>query len=113
MLGERAAIRFPLPEQRAYKLTLRLDPALPDRPHVVALLLNHRVLQRLNLGWDPHRMGSYEVDLPAEYVRVGENELQLIADTVVPAGAAGPRFASVPPDANVSLNLWYIRIHPA
>lgn len=113
MLGERAAIRFPLPERRAYKLTLRLDPALPDRPHVVALLLNHRVLQRLNLGWDPHRMGSYDVDLPAEYVRVGENELQLIADAVVPAGTAGPRFASVPPDANVSLRLWYIRIHPA
>jgi hypothetical protein len=112
MLGDRAAIRFPLPERRAYKLTLRLDPALPDRPHVVSLLLNHRVLQRLTLTWDDMRMGSYEVDMPAEYVRVGENELQLIADAVVPARAAGPRFASVPPDTNVSLRLWYIRIHP-
>jgi hypothetical protein len=31
---------------------------------------------------------------------------------VVPARAAGPRFASVPPDTSVSLRLWYIRIHP-
>jgi hypothetical protein len=70
------------------------------------------VLQRLTLTWDDMRMGSYEVDMPAEYVRVGENELQLIADAVVPARAAGPRFASVAPDTNVSLRLWYIRIHP-
>lgn len=112
MIGDRAAIHFPLPERRAYRLTLRLDPALPGRPHVVSLLLNHRVLQPLNLAWDPLRVGSYEIDLPADYVHVGDNELQLIADGVVPANAAGPRFASVPPDTNVSLRLWYIRIHP-
>jgi Dolichyl-phosphate-mannose-protein mannosyltransferase len=112
MLGDRARIRFPLPQRRAYKLTLRLDPALPDKPRVVSLLLNGRLLQPLTLTWDATRMGSYLVDLPAEYVRVGENELQLIADAVVPARAAGPRFASVPPDVNVSLRLWYIRVHP-
>jgi hypothetical protein len=112
IVGERAAIRFPLPEVRPYLLTLRADPATPTTPGRVALLLNGRLLSRFGLALDPQRVGSYSVTVPADVPRAGFNRLELIADAVVEAGAAGPRFAFLAPATPISLRVWMVRLNP-
>jgi len=112
MLGDRATIRLPLPERRPYLLTLRADPASTGTPGRVALLLNGRLLARFGLALDPQRVGSYSVTIPAGEGRDGFNRLELVADTVVTAGTAGPHFAFLAPTTPISLRVWMIRLNP-
>ncbi len=112
VVGTRASIELPLAEARAYRLTVRLDPATPGSPRELTLLLNGRLLRRFGLTWDPQRVGSYTVDVDAAMVRPGRAVLQLVADAAIPAKAAGRNYAWLSPDMPVSLRVWYVRIHP-
>jgi 4-amino-4-deoxy-L-arabinose transferase-like glycosyltransferase len=112
VLGERASIALPLPVRRPYRLTLRMDPVTPQAPRAVSVLLNGRLLRRLTLDWNPERVGTYSVDVDADLVRPGSAVLQLVAESAVPARAAGPRYEWIAPDTPVSLRVWYVRIHP-
>jgi hypothetical protein len=112
VLGDRAAIALPLPNRRPYRLTLRLDPVSPAAPRTVAVLLNGRLVRRLDLNWNPERVGMYSVDIDADLVRPGRDALQLVADRTVAARDAGRRYAWLAPDTPVSLRVWYVRIHP-
>ncbi len=112
VLGTRGTIALPLPERRPYRITMRIDPATPAEPRNVSVLLNGRFLKRLGLEWNPQRVGSYSVDVEPEFVRPGAASLQLVADSALPARAAGPRYAWIDPDTPVSLRVWYVRIHP-
>jgi len=111
-LGERAAIELPLPVQRPYRLTLRMDPVTAEAPRAITVLLNGRLLRRIGLDWNPDRVGTYSVDVDAYLVRPGSAVLQLVADRAIPARAAGPRYDWIAPDTPVSLRVWYVRIHP-
>ena len=113
VIGDRATIRFPIPERRAYRLTLRADPATPERPRRVVLWLNGRLLFPFGLGFDPSRVGTYSVDVSADLLRQGSNELRLVTDATVPASTAGPRYAWLPPTTSVSLRVWYLRLDPS
>ena len=112
MLGERGTIRIPVPRPRPYLLTVRADPATPELPRRIVLLMNGRLLFRFGLGWDPERVGAYSIEVAPEFLRSGANELQLVADGVVQAGAAGPRYAWLPPSTPISLRVWYVRLNP-
>jgi hypothetical protein len=112
IIGQRAAIQLPLPNQRPYRFTLRMDPVTPTSPRLVSVLLNGRLLNRITLGWNPGRVGMYSVDVDADLVRPGEAVLQFVADTALPARNAGPRYKWLAPDTPVSLRVWYVRIHP-
>jgi hypothetical protein len=107
---ERASIHFPLPEKRAYEIALRLDPVAPGTQDRLTVLLNKRMLARLQLSWNPDRVGSYRLTLPAEWVRDGDNEIELVPETMVTAGAGGPRFAWLDPEERVGVRLWYLRV---
>jgi hypothetical protein len=108
--SERASVHFPLPDRRAYQIVLRLDPVEPETQRRVALLLNRRLIGRLDLSWNPERVGAYRLTLPAESVRAGDNEIELVPDTLVTASTAGPRYAWLAPDARVGLRFWYLRV---
>jgi hypothetical protein len=110
--GDRGWIRFALPRHRSYRITIRVDPVTPDAPRLLTLLLNGRLLHRFQLHFDPQRVGSHTVDVPAEFVSPGATVLTLVADSTVPAGTAGPRYASLQPSTPVSIRVWYVRIHP-
>jgi hypothetical protein len=56
---ERAVVRLPLPERRAYDLVLRLDPVTPTAPETVDVLFNRHLVGRFRLSWNPERVGSY------------------------------------------------------
>ena len=60
-LSDRAVIRLPLPERRAYELVLRLDPIAPNSPEQVdvlsGLLHRHDVEERIGFEWPE---GHYE-----------------------------------------------------
>ena len=106
----RAIVHFPLPEKRAYEIALRLDPVAPDRQNRVTVLFNRQLLGRLHLTWNPERVGMYRLSLPRDRVRAGDNELELIPDTLVTAAEAGSRFAWLPPTERLGLRLWYLRV---
>jgi hypothetical protein len=108
--AERAIIRIPIPARRSYQIVLRLDPVAPDRQHRALVLLNRQLLANVQLTWDPNRVGAYPIDLPADKVRVGINELAIVPDTLVPAGSAGIRFASADPHDLLGIRLWYVRV---
>jgi hypothetical protein len=109
-LTDRAAVHFPLPEKRAYEIVLRLDPVAPAVQDRLTVLFNRQLLGRLHLTWDPQRIGTYRLTLPEAWVRAGDNQIELVQETMVPAAAGGPRFAWLDPRAQVGLRLWYLRV---
>ena len=109
-MAERSEIHIPLPEKRAYELLLRLDPVTTEAPPQISVLFNGTLVGRLRLGWDPTRVGSYRVRVPADATRKGGNELVIVPEPTVAAGAAGPRYSWIAPDARIGVRLWYVRV---
>ena len=108
----RAVVRLPLPEKRAYDIVLRIDPVVPATPAKVDVLFNRALVGRLQLSFNPERVGSYRLRLREDIVNAGSNELILIPTSIVPAGSAGPRFAWLDPTDRIGVRLWYVRILP-
>jgi 4-amino-4-deoxy-L-arabinose transferase-like glycosyltransferase len=108
----RAVVRLPLPEKRAYDIVLRIDPVVPAEPAKVDVLFNRALVGRLQLSFNPERVGSYRLRLREDIVNAGSNELILIPTPIVPAGSAGPRFAWLDPTDRIGVRLWYVRILP-
>jgi hypothetical protein len=87
-----ATLRIALPESRSYALTLRLDPVNPSAAsqHIVRLSLNGHHVDDIALGWNPARIGQYDVTIPAGSFDPGTQELELRSAT--------------------AFKLWYVRI---
>jgi hypothetical protein len=108
--ADRATVRIPFPEQRPYQVVLRLDPVAPGSQRRAVVLLNRQLLATLLLTYDPNRVGSYPLLLPADKVRVGANELTIVPDTLVAAGSAGLDGVAHDPTELVGVRLWYVRV---
>jgi 4-amino-4-deoxy-L-arabinose transferase-like glycosyltransferase len=108
--GERSSVHFPLPAKRAYEIVLRLDPVAPSSQDRVTVLFNRKLAGLIHLKWSPERVGSYRLALPEHMVRAGSNELTLVPESIVTAGAAGPRFAWLDPAEKIGVRLWYVRV---
>jgi hypothetical protein len=108
--AERAIVRLPLPSRRLYHIVLRLDPVSPERQHRVVVLLNRQLLAVLPLTWNPERVGAYPLQLPADKVRVGINELAIVPDTLVPIESTNRQFPISDKAALVGVRLWYVRV---
>jgi 4-amino-4-deoxy-L-arabinose transferase-like glycosyltransferase len=111
-VGERSVIGLPLPSRRDYDLVLRVDPVAPDARQQLRVYFNRQPAGLLQLAWDPERMGSYRIRLPADATRARGNELLLVPEPTITAGDAGPRFAWMPPDERIGVRLWYVRVTP-
>jgi hypothetical protein len=109
-LGERASVHFPLPVRRDYDLVLRVDPVAPGLQDRVAVLFNRKMAGLIRLQWNPERVGSYRLTVPERMVQAGSNELTLVPESIVTAGAAGPRFAWLDPAEKIGLRVWYVRV---
>lgn len=110
--GERAFVRLPLPEKRAYDIVLRIDPVTATAPDRVDVLFNKRLVGRLRLSWDPQRVGSYRFRVSKDIVRAGSNEIIIIPASTVPAGSAGSQFGWLDPADPIGVRLWYVRVLP-
>ena len=89
-----ATLRVFLPKSRLYDLTFRLNPIDPSgaAQQVVNISLNGNRLADFALGWNPDRVGQYEVSIPASIVAPGVQHLTL--------GSTG------------GFKLWYVLITP-
>ena len=105
-------VAFPLPARRDYDVVLRLDPVALSAQQRVRIQLNRQPIITLDLAWNPERVGSYRVRLPASAVRAGRNQLVIIPEPVVPAGDAGPPFAWLDPRQRIGVRVWYVRVLP-
>ena len=110
--GDRAVVRIPLPERRAYDIVLRIDPVTPTMPELVDVLFNRKLIGHLRLSYDPQRVGAYRLRAGEDIVRRGSNEIVVIPSATVPAGAAGPRFDWLNPSDAIGVRLWYVRVLP-
>ncbi len=108
--ADQAVVRIPLTSRRPYQLVLRLDPVAPEQQHRAVVLLNRQLLATLILTWNPDRVGSYPLQLPADKVRVGMNELTIVPDRLVPAASAGARYTFRDADDLLGVRLWYVRV---
>lgn len=108
--GARTTVHIPLPAKRPYEVVLRLDPVAPGRQERVSVLFNTQLVGRIGLTWDPQRVGAYRVSLPAEWVKVGDNQITLVPETTVTAGSAGERFTWLDPAEVVGVRMWYVRV---
>ena len=106
----RTSVHIPLPEKRPYNIVLRLDPVAPERQDRIAVLFNGQLVGRPRLTWDPQRVGSHRIALPAEWVKVGDNVITLVPETTVTAGSAGPRFGWLDPADMIGVRMWYVRV---
>lgn len=108
--GARTTVHIPLPAKRPYDVVLRLDPVAPERQQRVSVLFNSQLVGRLGLTWDPQRVGAHRISLPAEWVKVGDNEITLVPETTVTAGSAGERFTWLDPADVIGVRMWYVRV---
>jgi len=106
----RTTVHIPLPAKRPYDVVLRLDPVAPERQQRVSVLFNTQLVGRIGLTWDPQRVGAHRVSLPAEWVKVGDNEITLVPETTVTAGSAGERFTWLDPADVIGVRMWYVRV---
>ena len=109
-LTERASIHFPLPQKRSYEIALRLDPVAPEIQKRVTVLLNRHRLGTLLVSWNPDRVGSYRLILPHGWIRVGDNELEVVPDTMVTAASGRSPLPWLEPHERLGLRLWYLRV---
>jgi hypothetical protein len=86
-----ATLRILLPEARPYALTLRVDPTAAAQ-QIVHVSLNGSPLDDLVLGWNPDRIGEYQVTIPAGLFAPGGQRLGLRSDA--------------------AFKMWYVRIAP-
>lgn len=87
-----ADLRILLPEAREYALTVRADPRDPSTAgeQIVRVSLNGTRLGELVLGWNPERIGQYELTIPAGTFAPGNQRLELRSDA--------------------GFKLWYVRV---
>ncbi len=112
--AERAEIRVPLPERRAYRLVMRLDP-LPfadGRPQRVRVFLDGRQVGAFELVPSVERMGSYTVELSADVVQPGRRRLEFVSEFAAPISEAGDVFPEIDRRQRVAFRLWYVRLTP-
>jgi hypothetical protein len=108
--GPRSTIWLPLPAKRAYDLVVRMDPVAAGIEQKVTLLLNGRLVGRLTLTFDPARVGSYRILLPAWVVKPGRNVLTLVPEVRIMASEAGPPYAWIDPWEQIGVAVWYVRV---
>ena len=87
-----AVLTILLPEPRSYALTLRANPADPAAAprQILRVSLNGTPLNDVVLGWNPERIGQYDLTIPARMFSPGSQRLELRSDT--------------------AFKLWYVRI---
>jgi hypothetical protein len=93
-----------------YLLTIRLDPfprpttADTVRAPVVRVFMNTTLLSTIQPGWNPERVGAYEMRVPRTAVGRGVNRLNFMIDA--PATAwTGER-------STQTFAIWYVRVRP-
>jgi hypothetical protein len=93
-VAPQATIKIILPEARSYQLILRADPVDPSAAsrQTMSVSLDGRHLDDVVLGWNPERIGQYEIGIPGGIVSPGTHRLELRSDA---------RF-----------KVWYMRILP-
>jgi hypothetical protein len=106
--------RLLLPQVRPYSLVLRLHPLdTADTPQQkVEVALNGTAIASLDLVWNAARIGEYRVDVPADLVRPGLNELAFRSKQLVRIGEGREPFPTMRPDRQVGFRLWYVTILP-
>ena len=108
----RSNVYFPLPKKDHYEAILRFDPVSPATQRRATVLFNSQLVGLLRLDWNPLRVGSYSVSLPAAWVKPGINELTIIPDVLVPAKLGGTRFEWIDDSESLGVRLWYVRLLP-
>jgi hypothetical protein len=78
----------------------------------VRVLLDGATLGTVTLSWDPKRVGSHTLEVPASAVNAGRVRLDLVADRLDAVSRAGDRFPDLRRDQKVAFRLWYVRIVP-
>jgi hypothetical protein len=111
--ADRSELTIPLPSASDYRLTLRADPVRPDQSQTLVLLFNRQLLRTFTLSWDPDRVGTYSVTVPAGYTHPGANELLVISARMITARDAGDRFRWLDPNTLIGSRVWYVRMEPA
>jgi 4-amino-4-deoxy-L-arabinose transferase-like glycosyltransferase len=109
-----ATLSLPLSRRRPYSIILRMDPlhyegAAEQR---VRVSLDGAALDTVTLLWDPNRVGSYTIDVPAGAVNAGRVRLDLVADRLDVVSRAGSRFPELRRDQAVAFRLWYVGVVP-
>jgi hypothetical protein len=89
---------LPLPSKRDYDIVLRVDPVDPETGQRLNVLFNGRFVSRIQLGFDPERVGSSTFRAQKDHVHAGRNRLVFAPDPTVLASEAGRRFTWLRPE---------------
>lgn len=111
--GPYSVLLVPLPRVADYDVTLRLDPfpapraALPSALPRVSVFANGTLVTRLDLSWNPERVGAFRFILPRSALSTGMNRIALVTERSMPRGTWEPGL----PDAS-TFRFWYLRVRP-
>ena len=87
---------MPLPRSADYDVTVRLDPFPPPSDNAndlptVRIFFNGVLLRKVDLTWNPEKVGSYDLVLRRAVVKRGRNRLVFMGDDGSAADATSDR----------------------
>jgi Dolichyl-phosphate-mannose-protein mannosyltransferase len=112
-----SSVWLPLARVDDYDLTIRVDPF--PRPlegatiekTTLRVFLNDQAVARFDLGFNPERVGTYDVRLPRTVVKTGFNRLTFAAETLRTASRLDePGRRAAAGDASANVRLWYVQV---
>jgi hypothetical protein len=106
----RSTVRVPLPERRAYRLRLRLDPFELERRQRITVFVNAAPIGTILAGETAETDGAYELLMPVAAVREGTNRIELLATHVVPARILRSRAAGLKDDEAAAFRMWEVTV---
>jgi len=113
-IGPSSVVRLPLPVGGDCGLTLRADPfprPTGENPRLggVQVFVNGTFLSRVQLRWNPERVGAYDVRVPKSVIRTGLNRLTLVPDlSGAEPGDGWPPATGISEGSTFAL--WYVRV---
>jgi hypothetical protein len=108
------SLHVPMPEPRPYHIVLRMDPlnfegALDQR---VRVMIGGVMRGQFVLAWNPEKVGTYELDVPAAAFTPGRVRLDFEADHLDALSLAGDAYPELPRHQVVAFRLWYAGVIP-
>lgn len=107
-----ATMYVPLPEARPYRLAIRMDPVPNNPDQRVHVFLDQSLVATIALVWNPDRVGSYSIDVPASLANRSLAKLSFVADSIQPVGEAASLYPGLTESQPAAFRLWYVRVMP-
>ena len=111
-----SSVWLPFARVDDYELTIRIDPfprpleGATTAKTTLHVLMNDQAVARFDMGFNPERIGAYEVRLPRTVVKTGLNRLTFAPETLPSAPRLKEPARTAAGHESANVRLWYVQV---